>query len=100
MSLERFGIGGAGKEPKKSLKKGSKAKKTKELVEEEDLDSDINEDSLIEKNPETSTIVSDRKKNLKCSNAKCGYKRTLFKKNLDEEDYICRKCGGTMKLTK
>jgi predicted SprT family Zn-dependent metalloprotease len=35
---------------------------------------------------------------LKCQNKKCNYVHVVRKVALDDQDYICAKCGGTMKI--
>ena len=80
MSLDNFGVKSTRKKiaPKKKSsplpKKKSKKKKT------------------TKKEPETTPSGERKKYYLKCT-AKCGYKRTLKKRTLTDDDFICRKCG-------
>ncbi len=129
MALDKFGVKQSkrskkvveGEPPKKTTKK-SRAKKTSEKQSSGKTSEDIVDDfdrhnagispsttqieeeeqSELKTEPRSgiSPLVSSKKKNLKCTNGKCGYKRTLFKKELTPEDYICGKCGGQMKLVK
>ncbi|MHA1775500.1 MAG: hypothetical protein ACTSWC_01930 [Promethearchaeota archaeon] len=66
------------------------------------------EDKKSKKSTKKSSKISIKKKTtagirrkfyLKCT-TKCGYQRTLRKRELSEEDYRCEKCGKTMKLVK
>jgi hypothetical protein len=107
MSLDKFGIGGT--PPKKTSKKTSKkATTSKKAVEDDDAvdfdDLNVNmesddEDSPIS-SPTPSSGGSSKRKALKCTDVKCGYKRVLFKSILADEDLICQKCGKSMKLVK
>ena len=88
MSLDRFT--NPNKIPKKTTKKKSSKKvKTKKSI-------------IKKKKPEpepTKTDIERKKFYLSCT-ARCGYKRTLKKRELTEEDYICRKCKKKMKIVK
>ena len=109
MGLENFGIaGGPAKKASKSSKKSSKGKQPSK--DEEDIDSEpleaeqdasLKESSIEEsENNAPSLSMASKKKKLRCTKAKCGYTRTLFKRELEPNDYICPKCGGEMKLSK
>jgi len=89
MSLDRF------TKPKKKIskkttkKKASKKAKTKK--------------STIKKKKtklEPAKTDIERKKFYLSCTARCGYKRTLKKRELNEEDFICRKCRKKMKIVK
>jgi len=79
MSLDKFT--GTKKKVKKSKPKSSTIKKKKS--KEEPIKSEL-----------------ERKKYYLSCTVKCGYKRTLKKKKLSDEDFICRKCGKKMKNVK
>jgi len=86
MSLDRFTNPNKKKTTKKKASKKVKPKK-----------------STIKKKKVTSEPVKpeiERKKFYLSCTARCGYKRTLKKKELNEEDYICRKCRKKMKIVK
>jgi hypothetical protein len=112
MALDRFGLGGSTKPPKKTVKKTSgKPKKSSEEEPAEDFfdqvstsqpDEDLDfaaEDSSESESPADQSVspVASKKKILKCMNAKCGYKRIVFKKTLEDTDLVCQKCQGKMK---
>ena len=95
MSLDKFGLGGVSKSSEKPAKKGSGKKKTKKTSETEDVAEESNVDLSIKP-----TTEGRKKYHLKCSSTKCTYDRVLNKKELSEDDYVCRKCGQKMKITK
>ena len=107
MGLENFGIaGGPAKKSSKSAKKSSKTKATPKNEEDIDLES-VNSEEISNESPTESSeggtsslSMASKKKKLRCTKPKCGYTRTLFKRELEPNDYICTKCGGEMKLTK
>ena len=90
MSLDKFGVKVKKKPGSKKLS-GKPAKKEK-ISEPNQISS---EDEEGKKN--VSSEMPRKKYYLKCS-SKCGYKRTLRKKELRAEDYICEKCGKIMTL--
>ncbi len=88
MTLDNFGIAKTPKKQKKKEKlKITKKKKKTSLKKQE------NKETL------TNTSYERKKYYLKCS-TKCGYRRMIKKKSLNETDYICRKCQQTMKVDK
>jgi len=89
MSLDRF------TNPNKKIPKKTTKKKTSKKVK--------TKKSTIKKKKASSKPVKpeiERKKFYLSCTARCGYKRTLKKKELNEEDYICRKCRKKMKIVK
>jgi predicted RNA-binding Zn-ribbon protein involved in translation (DUF1610 family) len=92
ISLDKFGIQTS--EKKKTSKKSTKKKTTS--IEE-------NKDDLAVSTPQSTPSklpdFASKKKIMKCTTIKCEFKRTLFKKNLEEKDFICPKCGRKMILT-
>lgn len=104
MSLDKFGLGvnPAKKTSKKSSKKSSNPKKVIEDDEsiDEDGNTDENDQESSQSTPTPTTSGSSKRKALKCTDAKCGYKRVVFKTILSDEDLICQKCGKSMKLVK
>jgi predicted SprT family Zn-dependent metalloprotease len=95
MSLDKFGLGGVSKSSEKPVKKSSIKKKAKKTSETEDTAEESKVDSSIKP-----TTEGRKKYHLKCSSTKCTYDRVLNKKELNEDDYVCRKCGQKMKVTK
>ena len=88
MSLDRF-TNPNKKISKKTTKKASKKAKTKKsTTKKKKLE-------LEPPNPE----FERNKFHLSCT-ARCGYKRTLKKRELTDEDFICRKCRKKMKIVK
>ncbi|WP_371806601.1 hypothetical protein [Candidatus Lokiarchaeum ossiferum] len=87
MSLDNFGVKSTRKktEPKKK-KNTTPVKKSKK-------------ESIASNTPSPKVANMRKKYFLKCS-TKCGYKRTLKKRSLSDNDYTCRKCGASMKLYK
>jgi len=69
------------KASKKSKPKKSTGKKKKPKIEPAKLD------------------IARNKFYLSCT-ARCGYKRTLKKSKLNNDDFICRKCKKKMKIVK
>jgi hypothetical protein len=106
MSLDKFGIGTPLKKTtKKSIKKSKSPNLKVEDEEKEEGNMGVEENQEEEEDriaeSESANIGgSSRRKELKCTNQKCGFKRILFKKELSEQDYICQRCGKTMKLSK
>ena len=89
MSLDRF------TNPNKKIPKKTTKKKARKKVK--------SKKSKIKKKKATSKPAKpeiERKKFYLSCTARCGYKRTLKKKELNEEDYICRKCRKKMKIVK
>ena len=89
MSLDRF------TNPNKKIPKKTTKKKTSKKVK--------TKESTIKKKKATSKPVKpeiERTKFYLSCTARCGYKRTLKKKELNEEDFICRKCRKKMKIVK
>ena len=89
MSLDRFTRPNEKITKKTTNKKGSKK--------------GINKNSTSEKKKpelEPSKPDLDRRKFYLSCTARCGYKRTLKKRELTDEDFICRKCGKKMKIIK
>jgi len=89
MSLDRF------TNPKKKISK--KTTKRKASVKAKTKKS-----KTKKKKSEVDTSIPDLERNkfhLTCT-ARCGYKRTLKKRKLTDEDFICRKCGKKMKIVK
>ncbi len=92
MSLDNFGVkvkkkAGSKKSSTKPKKKEKKTTPKKKSSKKEEVKKD-----LPSENPR-------KKYYLKCT-ARCGYKRTIRKKELREEDYMCQKCGKKMKVYK
>ncbi|QEE14527.1 hypothetical protein DSAG12_00340 [Promethearchaeum syntrophicum] len=89
MSLDRFT-----KPKKKVSKKTTKSKATEKAKAKKSTSKKKKSDI------QTSKLELERKKfHLSCT-ARCGYKRTLKKRVLTDEDFICRKCGKKMKIVK
>ena len=89
MSLDRF-TNPNKKLPKKTTKKkASKKVKTKKSTTKK---------KKTQSEP-AKTDIERKKFYLSCT-ARCGYKRTLKKRELTEEDFICRKCRKKMKIVK
>ncbi|MCF2139297.1 MAG: hypothetical protein K9W44_04505 [Candidatus Lokiarchaeota archaeon] len=96
MSLDNFGV----KVKSKSSKHDKKTSKSKKISKKSTNLKQKSTKKKTNKKETSSTVTQTRKKYyLKCT-AKCGYKRTLRKKELTESDYICEKCGKMMKLYK
>ena len=89
MSLDRF-TNPNKKISKKTIKKkvSKKAKTKKSTTKKKKLE-------VEPSNPE----LERKKFHLSCT-ARCGYKRTLKKRELTDEDFICRKCRKKMKIVK
>lgn len=89
MSLDKF------TKPKKKISKKTTKKKASKKVK-------IKKSTIKKKQTKTEPAKTDieRKKFYLSCTARCGYKRTLKKKELNEEDYICRKCRKKMKIVK
>lgn len=89
MSLDRF------TNPKKKISKKTTKKKASKK--------DKTKKSTIKKKKtelESSKPDIERKKFYLSCTARCGYKRTLKKRELTDEDFICRKCKKKMKIVK
>ncbi len=89
MSLDRFT-----KTNKKISKKTTKRKVSKKVKTKK---STIKKEKA--KLEPVKTDIARNKFYLSCT-ARCGYKRTLKKSKLEENDYVCRKCGKNMKIVK
>ena len=117
MSLDKFGIGAGGKKksstPKKTTESSKPTKKSSKATEENDFFDEVQQTDTSDEidaeaelgtetaetaTPNSTSPVVSKKKTLKCTLAKCGYKRVLFKKTLDDADLVCQKCGAKMKL--
>ena len=89
MSLDRF------TNPKKKISKKTTKKKASKKVK--------TKKSTIKKKKtelEPSKPDLERKKFYLSCTARCDYKRTLKKRELNDEDFICRKCKKKMKIVK
>jgi len=89
MALDRFTNPNKKISKKTTKKKASKKVKTKK--------STIKKKTA--KNEPAKPDVERKKFYLSCT-ARCGYKRTLKKSKLNDEDFICRKCKKKMKIVK
>ena len=89
MSLDRF------TNPNKKIPKKTTKKKTSKKVKTKESTNKKKKASSKPVKPE----IERKKFYLSCT-TRCGYKRTLKKKELNEEDYICRKCRKKMKIVK
>ncbi len=89
MSLDRFT-----NPTKKISKKTTKKKANKKVI--------TKKSTSKKKNPKSEPTKSDtdRKKFYLSCTARCGYKRTLKKSKLSDDDFICRKCKKKMKIVK
>ena len=89
MSLDKF------TNPKKKLSKKTTKKKASKKVK-------TKKSTIKKKKTESEPAKPDLERNkfyLSCT-ARCGYKRTLKKRELTDEDFICRKCKKKMKIVK
>lgn len=87
MSLDNFGV--------KSTRKKSLPKKKKTTSA-----SNKSKKKTANSKQSSPEMTGERKKfYLKCT-TKCGYKRTLKKRSLSEDDYLCRKCRKKMQIYK
>ena len=89
MSLDRFT-----KPKKKIAKKATKRNVSKKVK--------TKKSTIKKKKTKVKSSIPDlerKKYHLACT-ARCGYKRTLKKRTLTDEDFICRKCGKKMKIVK
>ena len=89
MSLDRF------TNPNKKIPKKTTKKKASKKVK--------SKKSTIKKKKAISEPVKpeiERKKFYLSCTARCGYKRTLKKRELTEKDFICKKCSKKMKIVK
>ena len=89
MSLDRF------TKPKKKISKKTSKRKASKKVK-------IKKSTIKKKKTkaEPENTDSERKKFYLSCTARCGYKRTLKKRELNDEDFICRKCKKKMKIVK
>lgn len=89
MSLDRF------TNPNKKIPKKTTKKKVSKKVKPK-------ESTIKKKKAKSEPAKPDieRKKFYLSCTARCGYKRTLKKRELIDEDFICKKCSKKMKIVK
>jgi hypothetical protein len=92
ISLDKFGI-------QTSEKKKSSKKSTKKKINPIEDNKDVLPVTTPQSTPSKLPDFASKKKIMNCTTPKCEFKRTLFKKNLEEKDFICPKCGGKMILS-
>ncbi|TXT67023.1 MAG: hypothetical protein BAJALOKI1v1_210025 [Promethearchaeota archaeon] len=96
------------KEPEREEKE---EKEEKEEIKEQKKDSVTNKQNTVleasKKASEASTKIKTKPKQLKpqkfllkCGKSKCNYQRILLKRVLTDQDTICPRCKGKMKIMK